>query len=140
MIRLAEEKDIEAVLPYLSEDELSRFRRAGLSPRDTIKATLGQFTWCGLVQNEVVCMFGVIFSVNLGEFPVLWLIKTPLVWENKIQFLRQNKDFIAYIAWTYGAVESLVMKSNTSSLNWLGWLGFKQVDDLGEYIRMRLNA
>lgn len=140
MIRPARKEDIGQVVPYLSKDELSRFHLAGLSPRTAIKRTLGGQTYCGLVQGKVACMFGIRFSENIGEFPTLWLIKTPELVGNNVKFLRENRKFVKWAVEKFGPIESCVAKSNSISKRWLGWLGFQEVEDLGGFIRMRKNA
>ena len=140
MIRPAKEEDIDQVLPHLSQEELSRFHLAGLSPRDAIKRVLGQQTYCGLVQDKVACMFGIRFSENIGEFPMLWFIKTPALSGNNVQFLRENKRFIRWALYKFGPLESCVAAANSVSKRWLEWLGFQEIEDLGGFIRMRKNG
>lgn len=140
MIRQAREEDIDQVMPHLSPDELSRFHLAGLSPRDAIKRTLGGQTYSGLVSDKVACMFGIRFSENIGEFPTLWLIKTPALRGNQVKFLRENKRFIRWALNKFGPLESCVATTNSVSLRWLEWLGFHEIEDLGGFIRMRKDA
>lgn len=140
MIRLAEEADVDAIMPFMSENELSRFALAGLSARVAVKAALGPFTYCGVVHGEIACMFGIKFAAQVDEFPTLWLIKTPLIDKYKIKFLRENKKFMEWAVKQYGTIESHVLKSNRTSLIWLKWLGFEEVDRVEDYIRMRKNA
>lgn len=140
MIRQAREEDIDQVVPYLSPDELSRFHLAGLSPRVALQRTLGGQTYCGLVQGQVACMFGIRFSENIGEFPTLWLIKTPVLAGNNVKFLRENRRFIRWAVSKFGPLESCVAEGNKVSRKWLEWLGFHEIEDLKGFVRMRRNA
>jgi len=140
MIREAEERDINEVMSFMSPEELSRFSLAGLSARDAIKASLGPFTYCGVVQDKVACMFGIRFSEDIGEPPILWLIRGPLVQEHKIEFLRATRLFVQRAVGIWGPVESCVLNTNTLSIRWLTWLGFKSVSSIGNFIRMRKDA
>jgi hypothetical protein len=140
MIRHAIEEDIDEIMHNLSDRDLSSFVAAGLEPREAIKKCLGPHTWSGLVEGKVACMWGVRFSVNPGEFPTMWLLRTSLVNKHKIEFLRRSRAFAQRIAHEYGVVESCVNQTNVVSQHWLEWLGFRSVDQIGDYIRMRINA
>lgn len=140
MIRQAREEDIDQVVPHLSPDELSRFHLAGLAPRDALKRILDVQTYTGLVSGKVACMFGIRFSENIGEYPTLWLIKTPVLVGRNVRFLRQNQRFIKWAVSQFGPLESCVSKGNTISKRWLEWLGFHEVEDLKGFVRMRRNA
>lgn len=140
MIRWAVEEDIDQIMPYLTEEDLARFHRMRLNPRNVLKGSLGRYTYCGVVNGQVACMFGIKFAENIGEFPTLWLIKTPLIRDHQFEFLRENRKFVKWAVKEFGALESCVAKTNAVSWNWLFWLGFRPVEDLGGFVRMRVDA
>lgn len=85
-------------------------------------------------------MFGIRFSPNIGEYPTLWLIKTPALEGKQVEFLRENKRFMRWAINKFGPLESCVAATNGVSRRWLEWLGFVEIEDLGGFIRMRRNA
>lgn len=140
MIRLATLEDINEILPNLPPSELSNFAAHSLDPRAAIEAALGPYTWSGLAEGRVACMFGIRFAAAVQEFPTMWLLKTELVAKHKLQFLRENRRFAAWAASEFGVIESCVAQANQTSYRWLRWLGFEEVEPISGYIRMRLNA
>jgi hypothetical protein len=140
VIRQAKQEDIVEVMPHLTPDELTRFILAGLNPREALKKVLGGQTYTGLVQGKVACMFGIKFSENIGEFPTLWLIKTPELRGSNVRFLRENQRFVKWAVDKFGPLESCVAEENKVSRKWLEWLGFHEIEDLKGFVRMRKNA
>lgn len=140
MIRIATKADVDEILPNLSPSELSNFAAYSLDPREALKATLGPYTWSGVAEARVACMFGIRFAAAVQEFPTMWLLKTELVVKHRLQFLRENRRFVAWAAAEFGVIESCVSLANQTSYRWLCWLGFKEVEPIPGYIRMRLNA
>lgn len=128
MIRLAEESDIDAVLPWVPADV----------SREMIASRLGPFTFAGEVDGQVVCMYGIRFF--LFQAPQAWLLSTPALGRHRIAFLRANRDFIRWARAEFGVIESLVRCNNDVSRRWLEWLGFHVCDSDGPLIRMSLHV
>jgi len=139
MIRLAEARDVDEVLPWLSEEEMSRFTALGIDPRSQLQEHLGPYTYCGVAEGKVACVWGLRFDM-LVELPELWMIKTPVLARHKIEFLRENRKFIAWARAEFGPLQSCVMATNSISRRWLGWLGFYEFDHFDIYVRMRTDV
>lgn len=126
MIRLAREEDIEAILPWIPEMDVD--------PREAIRSRLGPYTYVGVGNGELGCMYGIRFF--LIDAPQLWLLTTPVALCHQMRFLRGSRDFVSWARAEFGVIESLVRCNNAVSLRWLKWLGFRPVAQGTDFIRM----
>jgi hypothetical protein len=79
----------------------------------------------GLVDGEVVCIFGVAQPTPLADNGSPWLLASDLVEEHAHTFLRVNRVYVKEIRKRYPLLENYVDCRNTASIRWLKWLGFK---------------
>ena len=86
--------------------------------------------WAGLVDGEVVCLFGVCdYNLLLTE-GAIWLCASDKMYSHKVAFARRNKAKLKEMCQGYQRLGGFVHCENVVSIHWLKWLGFKVSDDL----------
>lgn len=137
MIRLAEESDIEQALSFLRVPELSDLASMGINPREELRKLLGPYTYSGLAEDKVVCMWGLRFPPTV-EMATMWLIAGPGLAKRKVQFLRGGRKFVGWSMREFGPIQACTRA--TSAIRWLEWVGFHQVETAGSFVRMQTDA
>lgn len=80
--------------------------------------------WCGLVDGEPVCLFGVGLRNMLGAAEPFF-IATDALERHPVAFLRRCRPYVADWLQRFGVLEQWVDARNEASLRWMRWLGFR---------------
>jgi len=103
----------------------SRLRSiAGVEQKLDYLAMLSQYVWCGKVDGEIICAFGVIPPCAIATTAYLWSISTDKVEEHKFLFVRYSQRMIEMIQKEYPTIIGHV-GPNDKAIRWLRWLGAK---------------
>ena len=91
--------------------------------RDSLHLSVA--AWTGLVDDEPICMFGVVPLDILGGVGSPWLLGTDEIEKHAISFLRLNKQYVKEMLEYFPYLVNFVDARNKMSIQWLKWLGFK---------------
>ena len=88
--------------------------------------TLSRYSWTGLANGKLACMWGVNPTSFVSDMATLWLITTPLVEEHSFLFLRWSRRFVEELMQTteFSTIHGQVRADFHRSIWWLKWLGF----------------
>ncbi len=94
-------------------------------PRDAVYMSYASSSKCYSVRDEMnnlYCSFGVapIKGSNIGS---AWLLGTRRLPKIKKFFLKHSKERMLGLLDGFDYLTNFVMRSNTLSMRWLGWLG-----------------
>lgn len=138
MIRRADVMDVARIWPKVREQERITAERLSRTPESVLfRAICQDLAFAAEINRELVCLWGIHFDHAIGMLPKVWLVTSDLVERHYITFLREGLRFIAWAQSEYGQLEGMVDIDNEVSRRWLEWLGFRPVEDQGQYIRMR---
>lgn len=108
-------------------DDMREIKAVGyFSALEALNDSLASSTkaWTGLVDGEIVCMFGVCpRNLVMGEGSP-WLISTDKIIRHQKIFLRRCKFFVDEMAHDYNQLINYVDARNGIAIRWLRWLGF----------------
>jgi hypothetical protein len=114
-IRKAEEKDIFELSSF--NEEGNDFKCLAIAFLDSLE------TWVGLIDGEVVAIWGVITPNILSDDVYVWLTASKLTQLHPIVFARWSREAIKTLS-AYPKVHGLVLCDFEISKKWLRWLGF----------------
>jgi hypothetical protein len=80
--------------------------------------------WAGVVDGELVCLFGVAPLSLAGVTGVPWLLGSDAVARFGGPFLRCNRTYLREMLREFPVLRNVVDARNAVSIRWLGWLGF----------------
>ncbi|WP_339053860.1 hypothetical protein [Arsenophonus endosymbiont of Crataerina pallida] len=115
---------------------LSRVRQADidefyamsmLSPREVLEKGILQSTkaWAGIIDGEVITIFGVSPGSMLTGIGVPWLVGSDLLEKYQKIFLRRCRPVLNSMLAIYPELINYVDARNHVAKGWLHWLGFK---------------
>jgi hypothetical protein len=81
-------------------------------------------SWTGLINDEVVCMWGVQTAGPLAEDAYVWLVCSEALTEYPRTFLRHSHEALETIKPLFKRIYGLVFSDFEKSSRWLEWLGF----------------
>lgn len=112
-----------------AEDDLKRYLRVSVE------------SWTGLIDGQVVCVWGLIAPTILSDRAYLWMLTTNLVDEHPFVFVRHSQMVIRDILQYYRYIEGHVISDADRSVRWLKWLGFKITSERhGRWTKFELRA
>lgn len=125
-------------------DVLEIYRSSGLNPLDALLESIElsdpDMTWVALYQGLPVAMFGAndiqpeddvaYEGVTVGG---IWLLATPGIYENKLDFMRVCKEMLALMHTKYEFLTNFVDEQNLATHIWLPRLGFRQVQTVQDF-------
>lgn len=126
-IRGARDADIDLMLPHIREPDIAEMWAAGrYTPEYALRQGLAQSdaTWTGIVNDEIVCMFGVSAGSILGGIGVPWMIGTHAIDRHAASFVRHSRGALLMMQSRYEYLVNFVDDRNEAAKRWLGWLGF----------------
>lgn len=131
-VRPATAEDIEALADRMRQadrDELAASH--GHSPREALEKALAASTsaWVGVVDGLPVCMFGVAPASILSGRGVVWMLGAQELDSYPRTFLRRCRGCVDMMHRVYPRLENFVDDRNTTSKNWLRWLGFTLAEE-----------
>ncbi|HGW4611439.1 TPA: hypothetical protein ACNIE9_002769 [Enterobacter chengduensis] len=118
---------IEAMLPHVRQADVEEFLATnGWSPRRVLETGLRTSTFCcaGLVNGEVVTIFGVAPASMIGGSGIPWLVGTDALEKYQRTFLRRCGKVVNAMLTVYPYLENYVDARNRVARVWLHWLGF----------------
>jgi hypothetical protein len=86
-----------------------------------LKASL--FSWTGLVDDEVACVWGLLAPTMLSDSAYLWLITSPVIEEHKFTFVRHSQMIVKAMLEDFPSIKGHVLANQPNSRRWLQWLG-----------------
>lgn len=118
---------IEAMLPYVRQADVNEFLATnGWGPRRVLETGLRTSTFCcaGLVNGEVVTIFGVAPASMIGGSGIPWLVGTDALEKYQRTFLRRCGKVVNAMLTVYPYLENYIDARNHVARAWLNWLGF----------------
>jgi len=82
-------------------------------------------SWCGLIDDQVVAIWG-IYATDLicGEY-ALWMLTTNKADEHPLVLARHSKRILASLLEMTPKIHGYVSADYKRSIRWLRWLGFE---------------
>lgn len=84
--------------------------------------------WAGYVNEECVCIVGLIPPTLLSEQAYLWLHTTPALRSHEFLFIRHSQRFIEKALDLFPLITGVTWAENEKTIRWLEWLGAVFVD------------
>lgn len=131
----ATQAHIEQILPHVRQSDRDEFLAAsGWTARQVLECGLKTSTvvCAGLIDGEVVTIFGVAPASMIGGVGWPWLVGTDALAKHQKVFLRRCRHIVAAMLAIYPRLENYVDARNHVAKAWLHWLGFK-LDDAAPY-------
>ena len=127
-IREIEEGDIAVLVRNMRKhdvQEVNAATRMGVRNAVETSVNLSTYAKTGLVNDELVCMWGVCPISLISSSGSPWMLGTDLIEKKQRIFLRRSKPWLEDIKKDYKTLENHVDERNTLSVRWLKWLGFE---------------
>jgi hypothetical protein len=127
-IREIEEGDIAVLVRDMRKhdvQEVNAATRMGVRNAVETSVNLSTYAKTGLVNDELVCMWGVCPISLISSSGSPWMLGTDLIEKKQRIFLRRSKPWLEDIKKDYKTLENHVDERNTLSVRWLKWLGFE---------------
>ncbi len=134
-IRDIEEGDVAVLVRNMREHdkmEVNAATHMGLRNAVQTSVIMSTYSKTGLVNDELVCMWGVCPISLLSGSGSPWMLGTDLIKKKQRIFLRRSKPWLDDIRKDYRYLENFVDARNTLSIKWLKWLGF-EMDEAEPY-------
>lgn len=94
--------------------------------------------WCGLSDNQPLCMFGIVPDSPISNVGHIWCAISDDLPEHRKVFLRANRIFVADAMTRYRCLYGYVFARNSASIRWLSWLGFRVGDECEGFRRFEM--
>ena len=127
-IREIEDGDIAVLVRNMRKhdvQEVNAATRMGVRNAVETSVNLSTYAKTGLVNDELVCMWGVCPISLISSSGSPWMLGTDLIEKKQRIFLRRSKPWLDDIRKDYKHLENHVDERNTLSVKWLKWLGFE---------------
>lgn len=134
-IRDVEPGDIDMLVANMREhdiQEVNAATRMGIENAVKTSVNLSTYSKTGLVNDELVCIWGVCPISLLSSSGSPWMLGTDLIKQKQRIFLRRSKPWLDDIRKDYRYLENFVDERNVMSIKWLKWLGF-EMDEAEPY-------
>ena len=132
-IRDVEDGDISVLVRNMREhdkQEVNAATKMGLRNAVSTSVKMATYAKTGLVNDELVCMWGVCPISLISSSGCPWMLGTDLIKKKQKIFLRRSKPWLEDIKKDYRHLENYVDARNTLSIKWLKWLGFNMEEAL----------
>lgn len=132
-IREVEDSDIDTLVENMREAdklEVNAATKMGIKNAVVSSVKLASYAKTGLVNDELICMWGVCPLSLVSSKGSPWMLGTDLINKRQKLFLRRSKPILEEIKKDYKHLENYVDVRNTLSVKWLKWLGFKMEDPI----------
>ncbi|WGL97355.1 hypothetical protein QE177_08980 [Arsenophonus sp. aPb] len=124
----ATKQHIAPLLPHVRQADIDEFYAMSmLSPREVLETGITQATqaWAGIIDHQVVTIFGVSPGSILNGIGVPWLVGSDLLEKYQKIFLRRCRPVLNAMLALYPELINYVDARNHVAKGWLHWLGFK---------------
>lgn len=117
---------IEEMLPRVRAADIQEFDALGWSPRRVLDTGIktSTFSCAGLVNGQVITIFGVAPGSMIGGNGIPWLVGTDNLQRYQRTFLRRCRHVVNEMQAVYPYLENYVDERNHVAKAWLHWLGF----------------
>ena len=89
---------------------------------------------CGMLDDEVACVWGLIPPTLLSDRAYLWLLTTDIVTEHKFLFVRYSQRYVEEMLKQYPVLYGEAEINNEPAKRWLKWLGARFGEPNGRFI------
>lgn len=127
-VRDATLEDAKELAPRLRQADLDEVRAAcDHGPEEALVHSIknSRFPKAGLVDGELVCLFGVGSNTLLSTSGSPWLLGSDKIVKHARAFLKGSRIYLRDMKEEYGYLVNYVDARNTHSVRWLKWLGFE---------------
>jgi len=125
-------------------DKMEIYRSSGLNPLDALLESIAlsddDMCWVATYNGLPCAMFGCndIKPEGVPEYEDItiggiWLLATPGIYNNKLDFMRCCKEFLAQMHTRYEFLTNFVDADNVPTLAWLPRLGFVPLQTIEEF-------
>ena len=122
---------VAAILPRVRQADRDEFIAAGgMQPADVIARAMksASVSAAGLINGQVVTIFGISPASIITGRGIPWLISTDLMALQPVTFLRHCRPVLRDMSQGYRFLENYVDARNHAAKSWLHWLGFRLED------------
>lgn len=120
-----------AAIATITKDEISDLISSGVwgsiseDQSENLRRWLVNTTmmWCGRVNGEIVCVFGVVPPTMLSDTAYLWLWDTEKMQEHKFLFVRKSQIVIKELLTRWPKLVGMCRADAAASIRWMRWLG-----------------
>ena len=122
---------VAAMAPRMRQaDRDEVWASAMLTPEQALSMSVrtSMRSWAGIIDGEVVCIFGVGAPSMLSDVGIPWMLGTDSLERYQRTFLRRCRRYVAEMLDGYRVLVNFVDERNTVSQRWLAWLGFTLQD------------
>lgn len=122
------DEHIAAMLPNIRQADRDEFAAAaGMLPVEVIGRAMksASVSAAGLINGQVVTIFGISPASIITGRGVPWLISTELMAQQPVTFLRHCRPALRDMSQGYRFLENYVDARNHAAKAWLHWLGFR---------------
>lgn len=84
-----------------------------------------EHSWTGLVDGQIVCLWGLCPPTLLSDQAYIWLLTTDEIEEHKFLFIRHSQMMMEKMLDVYPVIIGEVEINNFRARQWLRWLGAK---------------
>lgn len=94
--------------------------------------------WSGWIDDELVCIWGLIPPTLVSTQAYLWMYATHRVGEHKFLFVRHSQRIIEQMLTRYGTIIGHCLVGASDSIRWVRWLGGVFNAPNGPYLPFRI--
>lgn len=87
--------------------------------------------WSGVVDGEVIAIWGVVPPTLLSSQAYLWLYHTEKIKDHQFVFIRRSQIAIKELLEEFDTIIGHVLVGNDDSIRWLKWLGARFLEPDG---------
>ncbi len=123
----AEQAHAEALAPHLREADAAEVMASdGLDPLSALTRSLSLSSerYAGLIDGEVVALFGVRRASLVSRQGIPWLLTGEAVERHPLAFLKASRGVLSCWRRDYRIMNNWVDARHVKALRWLAWLGF----------------
>jgi len=125
-------------------DVLEIYRASGMNPLEALLESISlsdeDMCWVATYNGLPVAMFGC-NDIKPEDMPAyegitiggIWLLATPGIYKNKLDFMRCCKEFLAVMHTRYEFLTNFVDAENVPTLAWLPRLGFRPAQEVADF-------
>lgn len=122
--------------PHLRmSDKVEIYASSGMNPLDalleSVEVSDEDMCWCATLNKHPVAMFGA--SHVEGETGCIWMLCSPAIYTNKLDFMRHCKTYLAKMHERYEYLFNKIDTRNLQSMQWLPALGFRPAGEAVEF-------
>jgi hypothetical protein len=116
--------------PHLRiSDKIEIMASSGQQPLEALLDSVGvsdeDMCWAAMLNRLPVAMFGANQLTEDNMVGGIWMLCTPAIYTNKLDFMRKCKEYLAVMHERYEYLTNFIDERNLPSMQWLPRLGFR---------------